>query len=169
LIDEEGMMILYFLRHELADNRSDWTGDDRKRPLTKEGKERMSRSARTLAALDLKLDAILTSPLTRARQTAEIAAQELELEDRLVEDGRLGPGFGVEAISEIVKEYPKAKALLLVGHEPDFSNTVSALTGGSEIVFKKGGLSRVDLDDMSGLRGQLVWLIPPKVLAGIAA
>jgi phosphohistidine phosphatase len=160
-------MILYFLRHELAGDRTDWTGDDRKRPLTTEGKERLARSARTLAALNLGLEAILTSPLTRARQTAEIAADGLGLKDSLSEDGRLGPGFGVESVSEILKEYPKAKALLLVGHEPDFSETVSALTGGSEIVFKKGGLARVDLDDVSSLHGSLVWLIPPKVLAGM--
>ena len=158
-------MILYFLRHELAGNWTEWTGDDRQRPLTEEGKKRMASSAKTLSALNLSPDAILTSPLTRARQTAEIAAHGLGLADRLVVDDRLAPGFGLQALAEILKDYPRARALLLIGHEPDFSGTVSALTGGSLIVLKKGGLARVDLEDVSSQSGQLVWLIPPKILS----
>ncbi len=158
-------MILYFLRHELAGSRSEWTADDRQRPLTREGKVRMERSARTLAELNLKIDRVLTSPLTRARQTAEIAAEGMGIKDRLVVDERLAPGFDPEALSAILSDYPQARAILLVGHEPDFSETVSAITGGSRIIFKKGGLARVDLPGESPQDGELVWLIPPKVLA----
>jgi phosphohistidine phosphatase len=158
-------MILYFLRHELAGDREDWVGDDRKRPLTDRGKKRMAESARLLDTLNLSLEAVITSPLTRARQTAEIAASGLGLEKLLVEDERLAPGFSPEALAQIVKDYPKAEALMLVGHEPDFSETVSAITGGSEIVFKKGGLARVDLIDSEAPKGQLAWLIPPKILS----
>ena len=126
----------------------------------------MAQSGRTLAALNLGIDAILTSPYTRARQTAEIAAQELKMTDGLVEDQRLSSGFGIEQLAAILQDHSTARALLLVGHEPDFSEIVSALTGGSEIVFKKGGLARVDLDNPAALRGRLAWLIPPKILAG---
>ncbi len=158
-------MNLYFLRHELAGDREDWMGDDRKRPLTEQGKKRMAASAKLLDMLDLGLEAILTSPLVRARQTAEIAAEGLGLEKVLVEDERLAPGFGLEALAQILKDHSGAKALLLVGHEPDFSETVGAITGGSEILFKKGGLARVDLTDLAVPQGQLVWLIPPKLLS----
>jgi phosphohistidine phosphatase len=54
---------------------------------------------------------------------------------------------------------------MLVGHEPDFSETISQVTGGSRVVVKKGGLACVQLDDPASLRGTLVWLIPPKFLA----
>ncbi len=158
-------MELYFLRHELAGDREDWMGDDRKRPLTDQGKKRMAESAKTLDSLGLGLDAILTSPLSRARQTAEIAAEGLGLEKVLAEDERLAPGFNPEALAQILKDYSRAKALMLIGHEPDFSETVSAITGGSQILFKKGGLARVDLTDLTSPQGQLVWLIPPKILA----
>ena len=80
-------MKLLFLRHGLAD-RSAWSGSDYERPLTPRGKERMRAEAETIASLDLGLDAILTSPLTRASQTAEIVADQLGLLDRLIEDDR---------------------------------------------------------------------------------
>jgi phosphohistidine phosphatase SixA len=64
----------------------------------------------------------------------------------------------------MLEEYKQANAIMLVGHEPDFSQTIGALTGG-RVVVKKGGLARVDLQPDSGaLAGDLVWLIPPKVL-----
>jgi phosphohistidine phosphatase len=94
-------MILYFLRHELAGDRAEWMADDRKRPLTEEGKRRMAGSARALAGLGLGLEAIVTSPLTRARQTAEIAAEGLGMQTKLIEDERLAPGFDTSALAGI--------------------------------------------------------------------
>ena len=88
-------MRLYFLRHGQAD-RSQWSGNDFDRPLTKQGKQMMAQTADTIAALDLGLDLILTSPLVRAQQTAEIVAKNLRLEDRLAVESRLGPGFDAE-------------------------------------------------------------------------
>lgn len=157
-------MILYFLRHGLAGNRIDWKGDDAERPLTKKGKESMDREAETIVQLDLRLDAIITSPLARALQTAEIVGERLMIGDKLLQDKRLSPGFDIEALAEMLEEYKQANAIMLVGHEPDFSQTIGALTGGRVIV-KKGGLARVDLQpDSDSLTGDLVWLIPPKVL-----
>jgi len=158
-------MILYFLRHGQAGDRAEWKEDDTLRPLTKRGEESIVREAETIVQLDLRLEVIITSPLTRARQTAELVAKPLLLGDKLVEDARLAPGFGTKQLGEILGDYPKAGAVLLVGHEPDFSNTISALTGGSRLGLKKGGLVRVDLlPDQDPLAGELVWLIPPKVL-----
>jgi phosphohistidine phosphatase len=155
---------LYFLRHGLAD-RSAWSGSDFLRPLTPAGRRQLERSAETLVRLELGLDGILTSPLTRARQTAEIVAARLDLDELLVEDPRLGHDFGPRDLAEIVDEHAGAHALLLVGHEPGFSGVVSAITGGSDILFKKGGLARVDLDDHGEPAGTLVWLLTPKVLS----
>jgi phosphohistidine phosphatase len=157
-------MILYFLRHGQAGSHIDWKGDDAERPLTKKGKESMYREAETIVQLDLQLDAIITSPLARALQTAEVVGERLMMGERLFQDERLSPGFDGEALAEILEEYKQANAIMLVGHEPDFSETIGALTGGRVIV-KKGGLARVDLQPDSGsLTGDLVWLIPPKAL-----
>ena len=156
-------MRLYFLRHGLAGDRETWTGDDFGRPLTDEGKQRMAREAATIAKLNLNLDVILTSPLVRAYQTAEIVAQHLNLTDRLVKDDRLSPGFGSSQLAGILKAYPEAKALMLVGHEPDFSQIIGELIGGGRITCKKGSLACVELT--KSLQGELAWMIPPFVVA----
>lgn len=157
-------MKLYFLRHGLAADRETWAGDDFDRPLTDEGKERMAREAATLAKLNLNPDLILTSPLVRAYQTAEIAAQHLNLTDKLATDERLSPGFGTNELAKILTAYPEAKALMLVGHEPDLSQVIGDLIGGGRVICKKGSLACVELSNKS-LRGELAWLIPPSVLA----
>ena len=157
-------MKLYFLRHGLAGDRETWTGDDFDRPLTDHGKECMAREAATLAKMSLDLDVILTSPLVRAYQTAEIVAQPLNLTDKLVKDEQLGPGFGSNQLAKILKAYPEAQALMLVGHEPDFSQVIGDLIGGGRLTCKKGSLACVELINTS-LHGDLAWLIPPSVLA----
>ncbi len=158
-------MKLYFLRHGLAWDREEWKGTDDQRPLTEEGKKRMERVAATLAGLDLELKGILTSPLVRAHQTASIVASALRLKDKLVVDNRLGPGFGKDSLAAILKDHEASEELMLVGHEPGMSETVSALIGGGRIVCKKGGLACVNLADPSSLKGNLLWLIPPRILA----
>lgn len=157
-------MIVYFLRHGLAANRTDWAADDRLRPLTEQGRLRMEQIAKTIASLGLGLDLIITSPLTRAMETARIVAKSLHLLNMLVDDERLAPGFDVNALLEVLKSHPDVETVMLVGHEPDFSGTVSELSGGARVLFKKGGLARVDMADRSDPSGELVWLVPPKLL-----
>lgn len=156
-------MRLFFLRHGLAD-RSQWHGPDFERPLTAEGKERMQREAEFMARLNLEFDLIITSPLTRALQTAQIVAEHLFLSHVLKEDERLA-GLDLDSLQEILNEYPHAESILLVGHEPDFSYTIGGLIGNAYIVCKKGSLARVDVHSSYDLGGELVWLLPPKVLA----
>ena len=158
-------MIIYFLRHGQAGSHSEWKGDDAERPLTKKGKESMQREAETIVQLDLRLDAIISSPLARAYQTAEIIGERLMMGDKLFQDERLSPGFGSAELAQIVEAYKNADAIMVVGHEPDFGLTIGALIGGGQVVVKKGGLARVDLlIDSPDLAGELVWLIPPKIL-----
>lgn len=157
---------IHFLRHGRADRAAFTGSDDRQRPLTGLGRERMEREAAALADLDLGLDVILTSPLVRCRQTAEIVAAALGLDDELHETPLLQPGFDVDDLKQLLAEHADCGAVLLVGHEPDFSETVSRLTGGSNLLMKKGGLARVDLfSGFPGLAGDLVWLLPPRILA----
>jgi phosphohistidine phosphatase len=153
---------LFFFRHGPAGSQSEWPGPDDDRPLTAEGRAIVARAGRSLARAGVTVDAVLTSPLTRARQTAEIAADKLGLTDRLFDDDRLAHGLDRRRLTAIIAEHPDAQALMLVGHEPDFSATIAELTGGA-VVMKKAGVARVDLDE-STMRGRLVWLVPPRIL-----
>lgn len=158
-------MRIYFLRHGKSVDAAIWRADDRLRPLTQEGLDLMHREAKAIRTLNLVPDVIVTSPLTRARQTAEIVAKELKLD--LVEDERLAPGFNRDRLAEIMDAHPRAECLMVVGHEPDFSATVSTLIGGGRIDFKKGGLARVDVVERVGVMvfGVLVALLTPGLLS----
>jgi phosphohistidine phosphatase len=153
---------LYFLRHGVAAPRADWEGDDSQRPLTEQGREEVARMAGVLARLAPALNAIVTSPYLRSSETAEIVAQHLNLQDKVVQDDRLGPGFDAGRLGKLLKKFPEAKALVLVGHEPDFTRTISELTGG-RVVLKKGGMAYVESADASPKRGVLVWLVQPGI------
>ena len=149
-------MQLYFLRHGEADWPG-WTKPDDERPLTDFGKKEVRQVAKFLDRLKAKPDVIVSSPLPRALQTAEAAAEQLKT--KLCQDEALGPGFGISELSAVLKRYP-SKALMLVGHEPDFSSVISALTGGF-IKMSKAGIALVDLDPETE-KGRLLWLFPPK-------
>ena len=157
-------MNCYFLRHGVAVEPGDWTGRDFDRPLTQEGIERMECEARAIADLSLDLDTIVSSPLLRARQTAEIVASRLKLRDDIVEDARLAGGFDPRRLAEILADHEKAEAILLVGHEPTMSATIGRIVGDASIELKKAALAGVALSDPSPARGTLICLIPPKVL-----
>ncbi len=158
-------MDLYFLRHGDALGKEEWKGDDNARVLSEEGAARMLREARTMAELSLGIALILSSPLLRALKTAQIVAECLGLQDSLLTDKRLSPGFDLPALREILADHAEVGALLLVGHEPDFSETIAACIGGGRVECKKGGLARVDITDPLKPRGSLLWLLPPRVLA----
>lgn len=156
-------MQLYFLRHGQAD-WPDWDpARDDERPLTDAGLVRMKAEAKAIKRLGLKLAVILTSPLVRARQTAEAVAERLDL--RPVEEPALAPGLDVKRLGEVLQRHAEAEAIMLVGHEPDFSLTIAKLIGGGRVVMKKGGLARVDLQSVDPPRGELVWLLAPKTLS----
>src|SRR5207245_1323191 len=95
---KQNFMQLYFLRHGEAD-WPDWKKSDDERPLTKRGKKEMHEVGAFLARLKVRPDLILTSPLPRASQTAEIAAEHLKSKCR--EDNRLAPGFGPAELEEL--------------------------------------------------------------------
>ncbi len=158
-------MKVYFLRHGIARERDEWKGTDAERPLTSDGVRKARSISEALAHLDLGLDAIITSPLARAKQTAEIVADGLGLKAKLTEDKRLASGFDEDRLHEMLLERADANAVMLVGHEPDLSVTIGALIGGGSIVMKKGGLALVELPDAQSRRGELQWLLTPKSLA----
>ncbi len=148
-------MKLFFLRHGKAD-WPDWQKPDDGRPLTEAGRDEVHLVAQLLVRLKAAPDLILTSPLPRAAETAEIAAEHLGV--KLREEKLLEPGFGSAELKRVLKEHP-AQSLMLVGHEPDFSETIAYLTSGRVKVVKAGvALVEVETPD----RGRLRWLFPPK-------
>jgi phosphohistidine phosphatase len=156
-------MRLYFLRHGTAAPRAGWEGDDALRPLTEQGQKEAARMAGLLARSAAAIDVIVTSPYLRAGETAEIVAQHLDLQDKVVEDDILVPGFDAARLGKLMKDFPEADALLLVGHEPDFTITIGELTGG-RVVLKKGGMAYVETGAGSPKKAVLVWLVQPSVL-----
>jgi phosphohistidine phosphatase len=149
-------MQLYFLRHGEADWPG-WTKPDDERPLTDFGKKEVRQLAKFLGRLNVKPDLIVTSPLPRAFQTAEAAAEQLKT--KLRQDEALEPGFGIRELSTVLERH-RSKVLMLVGHEPDFSSVISALTGGL-VKMSKAGVALVDIDPETE-KGRLLWLFPPK-------
>jgi phosphohistidine phosphatase SixA len=149
-------MKLYFFRHGEAD-WPDWNKPDDERPLTKTGAKEVRKVAKLLSQLKIA-PFILTSPLPRANQTAAIAAEVLGAE--MCEEITLRPGFDAARLAKLRKKFP-GRDLMLVGHEPDFSHTIRAVTGGA-IKLSKAGVALVELNE-SGLGGRLRWLVPPKI------
>jgi phosphohistidine phosphatase len=150
-------MQLYFLRHGEAD-WPDWTKPDDERPLTDFGKKEVRQVAKFLERLKVKPDVVVSSPLPRALQTAQRAAEELKA--KLCQDEELEPGFGITELRIVVKRH-HSRVLMLVGHEPDFSSVISALTGAS-LKLSKAGVALVDFDPETE-KGRLLWLFPPKI------
>jgi phosphohistidine phosphatase len=153
-------MQLYFFRHAEAEDGSA-TLPDYARQLTKRGVQRTRNAANALKSLGLKPAHLYSSPLVRARQTADILAETLGVE--VLERAEVGPGFNEQAVETLVRDAGGDSEIMFVGHEPDFSATVSALIGGGWVEIKKGGLARIDIDNVQPLRGMLVWLIAPKI------
>src|SRR6478672_8412773 len=150
-------MLIYFLRHGEAD-WPDWKKPDDERPLTEKGRDEMHQVGAFLANLSVKPDIVLTSPLPRASQTAEIAARYID--SKCVEDKLLAPGFGRSELKRLLKKHCP-DSVMVVGHEPDFSRTAGKLTG-ANIKLAKAGLALVEADPDLGC-GKLLWLFPPKI------
>jgi phosphohistidine phosphatase len=148
-------MKLYFLRHGKAD-WPDWDRPDDERPLTDEGKKEVAAVAKLLARLEIT-PVILTSPLPRASQTAEIAGKYLNA--KVHPEPLLRPGFDATHLRKILGNF-SGKSLMVVGHEPDFTRTILQLTG-AKTKMSKAGVAFVDLE-AGPMKGVLRWLVPPK-------
>ena len=163
------MLELYLIRHGIAAERGkDWP-DDSKRPLTPEGISRLRKAARGLNELGVGFDQIVTSPLVRTRQTADIFAEELKSKPPVVTSDALAPaGTPASVIQEIAKHVRKPR-LALVGHEPNLGELAAQLIGSrTPLEFKKGGICRIDFDVLPPKgAGALRWFLTPKLLRSL--
>jgi phosphohistidine phosphatase len=157
---------LYLLRHADAGDPMAWTGDDAERPLSKKGRRQSKRVGRLLADLDVRPDVILTSPKVRSAETAKLVGRLVGR--RPATDDRLALAFGGTALAGLVAGLGNdVTSVMLVGHDPDFSTTLSWLVGGS-LTLPKGALAAVVLPDgqPAAGRGILRWLLPPDAIPG---
>jgi phosphohistidine phosphatase len=163
-------MNIYLMRHGIA-VAADQPGieSDDTRPLTPKGIKRMRRAARGLRRLKPPFDALLASPLLRARQTAEIVADALGLEAQLEEIYELAPESSVDHLISGLSRFKSKEHVLLVGHNPLLGHIFSFLISGQnvsvEAYLKKGGLCRIEIDGLPpGTPGRLHWFLTPKQL-----
>ncbi len=164
-----GPFELYLIRHGVAEDRGDAWPDDAKRPLTEEGMARMRKAVRGLSRLGVTIDVILTSPLVRARQTAEIVAAGLALRPSIVTVDALTPTGTFAALAVDLEKHARKAGIALVGHEPNIGEIAARLIGSRHpIEFKKGAVCRIDVDQLPPQGpGDLRWFLPPSALRSI--
>lgn len=163
-------MELYLIRHGIAEDKG-LNIKDEERSLTKEGRQKTEKVAQKLVKLSLSFDLILTSPLVRARQTADILIAE-KLSAQLEESSHLAPNGQISSWLKDWLEprnYSQNTQLALVGHEPDLTNWAEILLWGevkASLVLKKAGMIGIKLPETGSPLGRshMFWLTPPKYL-----
>ncbi|MFY9610135.1 MAG: phosphohistidine phosphatase SixA [Blastocatellia bacterium] len=166
-------MELYLIRHALAQQlglKNDFT--DEKRTLTSEGRERMREAARGLRKLGVQLDLLLTSPLVRAVETAEIVADAMGFSKKeIIPTDKLAPGGSADDLFAEIKSH-SVESVALVGHQPDLGEMMAKILqtrGKLSIDLKKGSVCCINVvETVPSLRGELVWLMTPKQLRLLA-
>ena len=160
---------LYLIRHGEAAERGDEYPDDSKRPLTSQGIARLRKEAKALEALGVGFDHIITSPLARARQTADAFAETFRQRPTMSTSDALAPaGTPAAGIQEVAHHARKAR-IAVVGHEPNMSELAARLIGArAPLAFKKGAVCRIDFESFPPTgAGQLRWFVTPKMLRKI--
>ena len=160
-------MILYIMRHANAGLRRPNPAVDSRRGLVKDGKEQCILMARTLSALKVQIDTVVSSPLKRALQTAQFVATELGHEAKIEISPALAPDGKYSDFQALLAKYSGAEGLLAVGHNPNLVQFMGRLVtgnGGASLRLRKGAIARIDLDRHPA---QLQWLIDTRLARNI--
>ena len=157
---------LYLIRHAIAAERGDEWPDEGARPLTESGVARFTEVVKGLVWLGVQIDEIFTSPLVRARQTADLLARGLGGTATVKMLEALSPGHEPRAVMDALGRAARRRRIALVGHEPDLGELAAHLLGAPRAIpFKKGGVCMISVQGLTGRRpGELAWLLPPKIL-----
>ena len=155
-------MLLHFLRHADAGDPDAWSGPDAARPLSDKGRKQSKRLGEHLASVGFEADAIVTSPKVRAAQTAEIVGEPLGIEPSV--DDRLAGGLDLHGLDAVLRDAGDPGRVVVVGHDPDFSDLLSELVG-TGLEMKKGAFASVEVErPLRAGAGRLRWLLPPDSL-----
>ena len=155
---------LYLLRHAHAGDPGGWDGPDSARPLSARGEAQSERLGEFLAGIGFAPDAVISSPKVRSVRTAEIVAERLGVEVEL--DERLGGFLDTAVVEAVLRDAGDPARPVLVGHDPDFSALLEALTSSANTPMRKGALARIDVRrPLRPGAGELRWLVPPDLLA----
>lgn len=166
-------MELYILRHGEAGKRIPSGSRDSERPLTVAGQEEVVEVARALDRLGVRFDFVATSPLERARQTADAVARVLKVKKGNLEEwNELKPEGRRAELYRKLSQFKPESSVLVVGHEPYLSTMVSEIVfdgGNGRIVMKKAGLAKITVASFQPrIKGELRWLLTPKHLKKVA-
>lgn len=155
---------LHLLRHAHAGDPAKWHRPDEERPLSERGARQAEAVGLLLSRAGFRPDALVTSPLLRAEQTARIVGEALGVE--VAVDRRLAHGFGLDDLSSLLDDLGRPSDPVLVGHDPDFSELLGELVG-VPLSLRKGAIARIDVpDEIAPGSAELRWLVPPEVLGG---
>jgi phosphohistidine phosphatase len=157
---------LYLIRHGLAADRGEEYPDDSKRPLTSDGISRLRKEAKALGALGVDFDHIISSPLVRTKQTAEVFAQALKSAPSISTTDALAPAGTPAGVLQELGRHMRKGRIALVGHEPNIGELAARLIGARmPLEFKKGAICRIDFEVFPPKgTGHLRWFITPKML-----
>ena len=163
-------MIVYFLRHANAGEPLPSPKKDEKRGLDKEGIELCGYVGRALAAMDMQVDAIISSPLKRSTQTASLVGNEMGFEGKLQIEPALRPQATFADFRKMLDKYTRHEAIMVVGHNPNLSEFLGRIISDSgceaSTELRKGAVARVELRRSSGT---LYWCLTPKILRTLYA
>jgi phosphohistidine phosphatase len=154
------------IRHAEAGERdaSQWP-DDAQRPITPDGRRKHLAVSRAMRKLGIVFDFLVTSPLVRARETAEVTAEAYDWDEDPLVDEALGPECSAAGVVRLLAKFPPDKTVALVGHEPSLSAVAAALIGRSgdaRLRLKKSGVIGVTFDGAATVgHGSLAWLWKP--------
>jgi phosphohistidine phosphatase len=161
-------MNVYFLRHASAGSHKANLAADERRPLDPDGIQQCVVIGRALAALEVKVDVVISSPLKRATQTAELVAREIGYEDRIEFSDALRPEADYRAFEQLLQSQAKKDEIMVVGHNPTLSEFLSLLISGgashTAVELKKGAIAKVPVD---GNSTPLQWCFTPKAVKAI--
>lgn len=163
-------MIIYFVRHASAGEHLSNPKKDEKRSLDADGIEQCGFVGRALAALNVQPDAIVSSPLKRATQTASLIGNEIGSESKLQLEAAMRPEASFADFRRMLEKYAKHEAIMVVGHNPSISEFLAKMiskSGGETLIdFKKGAVARVETERRAA---RLNWFVTPKMAREIQA
>lgn len=157
-------MIIYFLRHANAGQKRLNPKKDEKRPLDDEGVRQCTQMGRVLSAMQVSVDAVISSPLKRATQTAALMANEIGYDGKLYLEDALRPEASYEQFRDMLRKHSKAEAVMVVGHNPNFSeflgHTIATNSNRSFVDMKKGAVAKVESEQKKMV---LQWMLTPRL------